>query len=204
MTSPSPAASNGGGELLVGVADAVATVTFSNPGKRNALTGEMRANLPGLLDALQADPDVRVVVLTGAGDKAFVSGADISEFGDLRTSPAARAGYDRAQAVINRSWTGLDKPVIAMIRGLLPGRGPAHRAAGGHPHRRRRQPVRDPGRPARARLRPGGRDGADQPGRAGRHGGDPAVRPPLPGGGGSPDGPGQPGRRGLPICGTRR
>jgi enoyl-CoA hydratase len=123
MTSPSPAAGNGGGELLVGVADAVATVTFSNPGKRNALTSEMRANLPGLLDALQADPDVRVVVLTGAGDKAFVSGADISEFGDLRTSPAARAGYDRAQAMINRSWSGLEKPVIAMIRGFCLGAG---------------------------------------------------------------------------------
>ena len=123
MTSPSPAAGNGAGELLVGVADAVATVTFSNPGKRNALTGEMRASLPGVLDALQADPDVRVVVLTGAGEKAFVSGADISEFGDRRTSPAARADYDRAQAVINRSWSGLEKPVIAMIRGFCLGAG---------------------------------------------------------------------------------
>jgi enoyl-CoA hydratase/carnithine racemase len=123
MTSPSPAASDGTGQLLVEVADAIATVTFSNPGKRNALTGAMRANLPGVLDALQADPDVRVVVLTGAGDKAFVSGADISEFGDMRTSPDARAEYDRAQAVINRSWTGLGKPVIAMIRGFCLGAG---------------------------------------------------------------------------------
>ena len=123
MTSPSPAASDGTGQLLVEVADAIATVTFSNPGKRNALTGEMRADLPGVLDALQADPDVRVVVLTGAGDKAFVSGADISEFGDLRTSPAARAEYDRAQGVINRSWNGLGKPVIAMIRGFCLGAG---------------------------------------------------------------------------------
>ena len=75
------------------MADAVATVTFQRPGKRNALTSQMRADLPGLLDSLQADPDVRVVVLTGAGDKAFTSGADISEFGERRTSPAARADY---------------------------------------------------------------------------------------------------------------
>jgi enoyl-CoA hydratase/carnithine racemase len=123
MTTPSPDARQRPGELLVEVADAVATVTFSNPGKRNALTSQMRAGLPGLLDSLQADPDVRVVVLTGAGDKAFVSGADISEFGERRTSPAARADYDRAQAVLNRSWDNLEKPVIAMIRGFCLGAG---------------------------------------------------------------------------------
>ncbi len=123
MTSPSPATRSGPGALLVEVADAVATVTFSNPGKHNALTAGMRAELPGLLEALQADRDVRVVVLTGAGDKAFISGADISEFADRRTSPAARADYDRAQGALNRSWSTLDKPVIAMIRGFCLGAG---------------------------------------------------------------------------------
>ena len=123
MTSPSPAGRSGPGTLLVEVAGAVATVTFSNPGKRNALTAGMRTELPGLLETLQADPEVRVVVLTGAGDKAFVSGADISEFGERRTAPAARAGYDQAQAALNRSWTALEKPVIAMIRGYCLGAG---------------------------------------------------------------------------------
>lgn len=122
MTSPSPAARRPG-ELLVEMDGAVATLTFSNPGRRNALTTEMRADLPGLLEALQADRDVRVVVLAGAGDKAFISGADISEFGDRRTSPAARAEYDRAQAALNRSWESLEKPVIAMIRGFCLGAG---------------------------------------------------------------------------------
>jgi enoyl-CoA hydratase/carnithine racemase len=110
-------------QLLAEVTGAVAVVTFNNPGKRNALSSEMRAALPGLLEVLQADRDVRVVVVTGAGDKAFASGADISEFGDRRTSPAARAEYDRVSAAVSRSWHGLDKPLIAMIRGFCLGGG---------------------------------------------------------------------------------
>ena len=125
MTPPSPSArhSTGTDKLLVDVAGAVAVVTINNPGKRNALSSEIRAALPGLLGALQADGDVRVVVLTGAGDKAFASGADISEFAERRTSPAARADYDREQEAIYGALAGLDKPVIAMIRGYCLGQG---------------------------------------------------------------------------------
>ena len=125
MTSSSPSArrATGSGKLLVEIAGAVAVVTFNNPGKRNALSSEIRAALPGLLDALQADGEVRAVVLTGAGDKAFASGADISEFGERRTSPAARAEYDRDQEAIYDSLTSLEKPVIAMIRGYCLGQG---------------------------------------------------------------------------------
>src|SRR5687768_8285228 len=81
-------------KLLVAVDDGIARITFANPAKRNALSVEMQAALPGLLTSLQKDPDVRVVVLAGAGDKAFISGADISEFGAQRTSSDARAAYD--------------------------------------------------------------------------------------------------------------
>jgi enoyl-CoA hydratase len=125
MTSPSSPARHqtGTGRLLVDVADAVAVVTLNNPEKRNALSSDMRAALPGLLEALQADAGVRVVVLTGAGDKAFASGADISEFAELRTSPAARAEYDRVAETLSRSWASLDKPLIAMIRGFCIGGG---------------------------------------------------------------------------------
>jgi enoyl-CoA hydratase len=125
MTSPSSPARHetGTDRLLVDVADAVAVVTLNNPAKRNALSSDMRAALPGLLEALQADADVRVVVLTGAGDKAFASGADISEFAERRTSPGARAEYDRVAEALNRSWAGLDKPLIAMIRGFCIGGG---------------------------------------------------------------------------------
>jgi enoyl-CoA hydratase len=110
-------------KLLVEAADSVAIVTLNNPTKRNALSSDMRAALPGLLEALRADPDVRVVVVTGAGDKAFASGADISEFGEQRTDPAARAQFDRGMAAISRGWASLDKPVIAMIRGFCMGGG---------------------------------------------------------------------------------
>src|SRR5262249_51362918 len=125
MTPPSPPARHGTGtgKLLADVAGAVAVVTINNPAKRNALSSEIRAALPGLLEALQADGDVRAVILTGAGDKAFASGADISEFGERRTSPAARAEYDRDQEAIYDALAGLDKPVIAMIRGYCLGQG---------------------------------------------------------------------------------
>jgi enoyl-CoA hydratase/carnithine racemase len=125
MTAPTPAPRHqtGTDKLLVEVTGHVATVIFNNPGKRNALSVEMRAALPGLLNALNADNDVRVIVMTGAGDKAFASGADISEFGEHRTSPAARASYDQAWAAVNDAWASLDKPVIAMIRGFCMGGG---------------------------------------------------------------------------------
>jgi enoyl-CoA hydratase len=127
MTSSSPGAAaryeSGTDRLLVEVSGPVATVTFNNPGKHNALSADMRAALPGVLRALNADGDVRVIVMTGAGDKAFTAGADISEFGEQRTSPAARASYDQAWATANAAWASLDKPVIAMIRGFCMGGG---------------------------------------------------------------------------------
>lgn len=124
MTSQSPAAHQTGTErLLVEVAGPVAIVTFNNPRKHNALTADMRAALPGLLRSLNADGDVRVIVMTGAGDKAFASGADISEFGEQRTSAAARASYDAVSAAVFDAWASLDKPVIAMIRGFCMGGG---------------------------------------------------------------------------------
>jgi enoyl-CoA hydratase/carnithine racemase len=110
-------------QLLVDVDGGIATVTFNNPAKRNALSLDMRTALPGALQRLQDDADVRVVVITGAGDKAFVSGADISEFGERRTAPEARAEYDRSGADIARSWLAVHKPIIAMIRGYCIGGG---------------------------------------------------------------------------------
>jgi enoyl-CoA hydratase/carnithine racemase len=121
-TSPAPR-ETGTDKLLVDVAGAIAVVTFNNPAKRNALSSEIRAALPGVLASLDADPEVRVLVVTGAGDKAFASGADISEFGEQRTSPEARAQYDRGQAALAGAWAGLSKPVIAMIGGFCMGGG---------------------------------------------------------------------------------
>jgi enoyl-CoA hydratase len=125
MTSPSPAGTvdSGTDKLLVEVAGPIATVMFNNPAKRNALSEEIRTALPGVLAALAGHPDVRVLVITGAGDQAFVSGADISEFGQQRTSPQARAEFDASMAAIGQAWAALDKPVIAMIRGFCIGGG---------------------------------------------------------------------------------
>jgi enoyl-CoA hydratase/carnithine racemase len=110
-------------QLRVDVADGIARVTFNNPGKHNALSVATLAALPDVLRSLQADRKVRVLVITGAGTRAFISGADISEFGERRTSPEARAEYDRAFAEAGRAWDALEKPIIAMIRGYCIGGG---------------------------------------------------------------------------------
>lgn len=102
---------------------AVATVTFNNPDKHNALAREMQIALPNVIDEIRDDRAARVLVLTGAGDRAFVSGADISEFDEHRTQPADRAAYDRAGAETRRAWAAFDKPVIARIRGYCIGGG---------------------------------------------------------------------------------
>jgi enoyl-CoA hydratase len=110
-------------KLQVDFDDGVARITFNNPAKRNALSVEMRAALPKVLQSLKDDAEVRVVVLTGAGSEAFISGADISEFGERRTAPEARAEYDRSAAESGRAWQALEKPILAMIRGYCMGGG---------------------------------------------------------------------------------
>jgi enoyl-CoA hydratase/carnithine racemase len=113
----------GTGTLLLDVSDGVARVTFNNPAKHNALSVEMREGLRRALGMVRDDASIRVVVMTGAGDKAFISGADISEFGERRTSADARAEFDRAGEDLGRAWADLHIPVIAMIRGYCIGGG---------------------------------------------------------------------------------
>ena len=110
-------------KLLVEIDDHIALVTFNQPEKHNALSLAIRMALPTTLRSLQDDPDVRVAVLTGAGGKAFVSGADIKEFGDMRTSPEARAEYDRSSAESGVAWRSFEKPILAMIQGFCIGGG---------------------------------------------------------------------------------
>src|SRR4051794_8113364 len=95
---------SGTGKLLVEFRDGVATITFNQPEKHNALSVEMQAALPGALSHVDGDPAVRVLVLRGAGERAFISGADISEFGERRTSVEARADYDQRSTAIGRAW----------------------------------------------------------------------------------------------------
>ena len=102
---------------------AAATIELNRPDALNAWNGQLGLDLLAAVREVADDDSVRVVVVTGAGDQAFVSGADISEFGAQRTSPEARAEYDRSGADIARSWLALDKPIIAMIRGYCIGGG---------------------------------------------------------------------------------
>src|SRR4029079_8210824 len=83
------------GKILQGISDGVGVITFNNPEKRNAMSLEMWEGLGNALTELRDDPNVRVVILTGAGGKAFVSGADISQFEKERHNAQASEGYSR-------------------------------------------------------------------------------------------------------------
>ncbi len=103
--------------------DGIAVMTFNNPERHNALSVAMREAITEKLPRLDADPAVRVLVITGAGERAFMSGADISEFGQRRTAASARVDYDAGMAAIGREWHAFSKPIIAMIRGYCMGGG---------------------------------------------------------------------------------
>ncbi len=112
-----------GGKMLASVADGVGTVTFNQPEKRNAMSMEMWSGFGEILQSFAADPAVRVVVLTGAGDKAFVSGADISQFEKNRGDSEAREEYDRLTAFGRKTFETFGKPTIARIQGFCIGGG---------------------------------------------------------------------------------
>jgi enoyl-CoA hydratase/carnithine racemase len=100
----------------------VAWLTFNRPQARNALTFAMYDALAQVCDAVDADPEVRVLVLTGAGEKAFAAGTDISQFQTFATPEDALAYEDRMERVIGRL-EGLARPTIAAIRGYATGGG---------------------------------------------------------------------------------
>jgi len=110
-------------KMLSRLDDGVGYVIFNNPSRHNAVSLEMWLACVEILDGFAADPSVRVVVLTGAGVKAFVSGADISKFGEERASEAAVKTYNDA---VERGYAAVHefpKPTIAMIRGYCIGGG---------------------------------------------------------------------------------
>ena len=124
MSTDSPAGIDTGTDrMLAHVEGGIGWMTYNNPARLNAMSHEMQLAVPRILHAFADDPDVHVIVVRGAGDRAFVSGADISEFSGKRTTVAARAEYDDALAQAWRSWREVDKPIIAMIRGYCIGGG---------------------------------------------------------------------------------
>ena len=98
-------------------------LVFNNPERRNAVSLDMWEAIPKVLGRFEADPDVRVVVLTGAGDKAFVSGADISQFEKNRSSAEAVQHYENLAEDVVSTLQNFSKPVIARIRGYCLGGG---------------------------------------------------------------------------------
>ena len=111
------------GNILQSVADGVGVITFNNPQKRNAMSLDMWEGLGHALVELRDDPEVRVVILIGAGDKAFVSGADISQFEKSRHNAEASEAYSKKSAAQRALLADYPKPIIACIRGFCLGGG---------------------------------------------------------------------------------
>jgi enoyl-CoA hydratase len=101
----------------------VGRLIFNNPARHNAVSLEMWEGLTRILDAFEGDDAVRVIVVSGAGGRAFVSGADISEFKERRASEAAAAAYARVSEGARLRLQETPKPTIAMIRGYCIGGG---------------------------------------------------------------------------------
>ena len=110
-------------KLLAHKEGAIGWITFNNPARHNAVSMSMWESLPRALSAFERDPEVRVVVIKGAGDKAFISGADISEFKEKRASKEAAAAYNAAGDAAHAALQEFSKPTIAMVRGYCIGGG---------------------------------------------------------------------------------
>jgi enoyl-CoA hydratase/carnithine racemase len=100
----------------------VGWIIFDHPERRNAITAEMWQAIPRAVEDMEGDAEVRVVILRGAGDVAFVSGADISEFDERRSGERAEE-YDRNNARAFFSLARLSKPSIALVHGFCVGGG---------------------------------------------------------------------------------
>lgn len=101
----------------------IARLTLAHAARFNAMTFGMWQALPDAIARAEADPDVRIMTLTGEGEKAFCAGADISEFGEQRSSEAKVALYNAAVARANAALAAARKPTIALIRGICFGGG---------------------------------------------------------------------------------
>ena len=103
----------------------VGWMTFNNPARRNAMALEMWSAVEAILDEFESDDAIKVIVMKGAGDKAFVSGADISEFSERRNNAEAAAEYARISEGARARLLAVKKPLIAMIQGYCLGGGMA-------------------------------------------------------------------------------
>ncbi len=118
MTTTNPSTPPATEDLLFTQDGAVATITLNRPHKLNTMTPEMGRMLLSLVDQINADDDIRVVILTGAGERAFSAGSDVKVLDDYGTNWQLRNRTDYARALYT-----VRKPVIAAIRGFAIGGG---------------------------------------------------------------------------------
>ncbi|MGQ0738620.1 MAG: enoyl-CoA hydratase/isomerase family protein [Bacteroidota bacterium] len=107
--------------LLTTLDNGILTITINRPDKLNALNREVLTDLNKVLDEIESNPEIRSVIITGAGPKAFVAGADISEFSGLNKEQAmamAKRGQDSFARIENSS-----KPIVAAVNGFALGGG---------------------------------------------------------------------------------
>jgi enoyl-CoA hydratase/carnithine racemase len=112
-------------KLIAEKEGSIGWITFNNPERHNATSYEMWQALSVVLEAYAKDPAVRVIVLRGAGDKAFSAGADISQFKEKRSGAEAVKQYNAVADAANQALRDCSKPTIAMIRGYCMGGGTA-------------------------------------------------------------------------------
>ena len=110
-------------KILAEVSEGVGWLTFNQPERRNAISLEMWQGIGDAMEMMEADADVRVVIMKGAGGKAFASGADISEFDQQRANAAQRHEYGQISARGSQWLARFSKPLIAMIDGYCIGGG---------------------------------------------------------------------------------
>ena len=116
ISSPTP-------RMIAEKTGAIGWMIFNNPERLNAVGLDMWQAVPEIMRAFDADPEIRVIVLKGAGDRAFVAGADISQFGESRSSAEGILAYEQATEIAFDAIAHAQKPTIAMIDGYCIGGG---------------------------------------------------------------------------------
>src|SRR5204863_8889498 len=110
FTRDLPVSEHAGGKVLSAKGDGFGVVVFNQPEKHNAMSVEMWLGLAEILDRFRDDDDVRTVILKGAGMRAFVSGADISQFEQHRSNADAQRAYDEQTTIGRRALPAFPKP----------------------------------------------------------------------------------------------
>lgn len=108
--------------LLIEVENGIALVTLNRPQALNALNNELLSDLSSFLDEAETKQDLRVIILTGSGEKSFVAGADIKEFSDFNGEEGKRLAQEGQEKVFNKV-ENFSKPIIAAINGFALGGG---------------------------------------------------------------------------------